>query len=70
MAGRKPDYDVAIAVEYEAQGEKRTRWHNVGAAWKGENGFVSFNMVTNPGVKFVLCPPKEKKDGDETGAVD
>lgn len=62
MAGRKPDYDVMIAVEYETSEGKKTRWHNLGAGWRTEAGHITFNMVTMPGVKLVLL---EKADGEQ-----
>ena len=67
MAGKKPDFDVTVAVQYGPKTNQQTKWHNVGAGWKSENGFISFNLVTNPGVHFVICPRKEKENGRDVG---
>jgi hypothetical protein len=58
--GKKPDFDVLVAVHYEANGEKKVRWHNLGAGWKTENGHIAFNLCTNPGVNFFICEREEK----------
>ena len=67
MAHKKPDYDVTVAVQYGPEDNPQTKWYSVGAGWKGDNGFISFNLVTNPGVRFVICPRREKApNGQET----
>ena len=61
MAGQKPQYDVTIPVKFKKNGKESTRWHNVGAAWVSDKGTISFNLVTMPGVNFVLCERKDEK---------
>ena len=63
MAGRKPDSDVLVATEYDAQDGKQVSFTNVGAAWRNDNGTVWFNIVTMPGVKFCIKKREEKKEG-------
>jgi hypothetical protein len=65
MANQAPDLDVVVAVSYKHKGEDKTRWHNVGSGWSHRNGSISFNVVTAPGVRFVLVK-KEAKDGERT----
>jgi hypothetical protein len=63
MAGRKPDFDVLVAVPYVASdGNEKTNWHKVGCGWSSERGdSVLFNIVTSPNVRFVL----KKKEQEE-----
>jgi hypothetical protein len=69
MAGRKPDSDVLVAIPYtDGGGNDAMQFHNVGAAWKNENGMIWFNLVTNPNVRFVIRKREEKKQ-EGGGAV-
>jgi intracellular sulfur oxidation DsrE/DsrF family protein len=62
MAGRKPDFDVLVAVKYvDSGGVEKTRFHNVRAGWSDENGTVRFTVVTQPGVTFVVCKKRDEK---------
>lgn len=57
--GRAPDYNLCVAQEYEAGGQTRTRWTQIGVAWTSKDGrSITVSMVTMPGVKLVLLPPK------------
>ena len=60
--GRAPDYDVCVVVEFPVAGQEKpaAKWFKVGTAWhNNESGSISFNVVTMPGVKFRLMPPKK-----------
>jgi hypothetical protein len=60
--GRKPDFNVTVPRNYEAQGEERTHWYTIGEGWQGEDGMITLRIATFPGVNFVLCPRKEKEE--------
>ena len=63
MPGKKPQNDVMIPVEFRTEDKKMaTKWNPVGAAWVNEKGVITFNIITIPGVRFVLV---EKKEGAE-----
>jgi hypothetical protein len=61
MPGQKPQYDVMIPVEFRTADKKMaTKWNPVGAAWVNDKGVITFNIITMPGVRFVLV---EKQEG-------
>lgn len=62
----KPKYYAYVTQEIEQNGEKKTFWTKIGAAF--ENRSNGFNVTLIPGIsvsgKIVLLEPKEK---EETG---
>ena len=67
MAGRKPDFDITVAVPYtDRDGKERTQWHNVGSGWSADDGALSFSICTMPGVRFVAL---RKQEGEGTRAT-
>jgi hypothetical protein len=66
-------YEVKTAVEYEAGGQKKTRWTKVGVAFplKSGDGFsVVLDAVPVNG-KLVIMPPMEKNErgGGDGGGI-
>lgn len=66
--GRKPDFVVKVAVPKEAAAVT-FRYVSVGAGWMNDNGWINFDVVTMPGVRFRLIPadqelPYKGKEGD------
>lgn len=60
MAGKKPDFDITVAVPYtDRDGNDKTQWHNIGYGWSGQDGTLSFSICTMPGVRFVALRKKE-----------
>lgn len=61
----KPAFHVYIVNETETNGEKRTYWTKVGAAFS-HNGQSGYNIALTPGIsvsgKLVLIEPKDKDD--------
>ncbi|MCV6862058.1 hypothetical protein MZC50_09125 [Yersinia pestis subsp. pestis] len=67
---RKPAFNVYITNEIESNGEKRTYWTRIGAAFS-HNDNPGFNIVLTPGIsvsgKLVLLEPKiEPKDEESS----
>ena len=61
MAGKRPDFDITVAVPYtDRDGHEKTQWHNVGSGWSNDSG-ITFNICTMPGVKFVAVKKKEQE---------
>ena len=56
-------YDLLISEEYMSNGQKKTAFHKVGAAFDAKNG-SGFNCETLPGVsltgRFMVRPRKER----------
>ena len=56
-------FDILIAEEFEQQGEKKTKFHNVGTAWPldGKDGM---SLQFHPGLavsgRVVILPRKPK----------
>lgn len=59
---RRPDYVVKIAVPTNAEGTKF--WYaKVGAGWLNDNGWVNFDIITMPGVRFrLILADQERTD--------
>lgn len=60
--------DVLIATKYQKDGQEKTRYQRVGAAFSTKNGgwSVKFDAptVVVPGISdLVLFPPREKNEG-------
>ena len=65
----KQTYDLVIAEEYEQNGAKRTKFHNVGTAWPldGKDGMsVQIHAGLSVSGRAVILPRKAK-DGQEAG---
>ncbi|WAH62206.1 hypothetical protein LZ023_40730 (plasmid) [Pseudomonas silvicola] len=62
----KTRYDALIPHEYESNGEKKTYWTRVGAAWSNADG-KGINIELTPGLsvhgKLVLRIPDQKTEG-------
>lgn len=63
--GKRPDFDVLVAVPYEGKERDDMAFHNVGAGWSSENGLIWLNVVTMPGVKLLVKKREEKRNGKD-----
>lgn len=78
MEDKRPAYDVASPEKYiTANGEEKTRYTNVGSAWKIKNGGIAIRLrpnlaVSNELLLFVPTPKPGKQDDapDEDGYGD
>ncbi|WP_210532022.1 hypothetical protein [Pantoea ananatis] len=60
----KPAFNAFVPQETEQNGDKKTFWHKVGAAWPNKN--EGFTLFIIPGIsvsgKIVLMPFKENEE--------
>jgi hypothetical protein len=69
----KQTWDVVSPVEYEAGGQKKTRWVRLGAAWERDNGGFSMQLDGVPvNGKLMIMPqkPREDRGGNRGGGHD
>ena len=61
-------YDIAIPDDYEKDGEKKTSWTTVGAAFPKDNGSLSCVVKPNISVSgnFMVFPRKDRNADSET----
>lgn len=58
----KPTHDILIAEDWEAgDGESKTAWTNVGAAWTLKNGGLSGKLRSGLALtgRFIIQPKKD-----------
>ena len=63
----KQTYDLLIAEDYEQNGEKRTKFHNVGTAWQLDNR-EGMSVQIHAGMSVTgraVILPRKAKDGQE-----
>jgi hypothetical protein len=57
---KPPTHAVVIPVSFTGrEGNKKTKWYEVGAAWDNGNGKMNFNLVYQPGISFQIVPNKQ-----------
>jgi hypothetical protein len=58
-------YDAMMVVEYEAHGEKKSRWTKIGAGFVNRDGSIGVQLDAIPvGGKIILQIPMTKEEKD------
>lgn len=59
----KETYQVSTPVERETPSGKKTFWTNIGASWKGDNGWsIQLSALPINGKLFISTTPRKKKE--------
>lgn len=63
MAGTKPELRAFTVNQYGKGSERSTRWTEIGAAWRTQNGNLRIQLEAVPtNGQIILLPPKEDDD--------
>jgi len=65
MAGTKPELRAFTVNQYGSGQERSTRWTEIGAAWRTQNGNLRIQLEAVPvNGQIILLPPKTEDMDD------